>query len=163
MEDKSFLEVVSDENIKKIDIDNLLVSAFKNMIIELQNYFNKEGYTKEINYKDFLEEYLLSDSNRKLKIIVTGLLPETVGGDYSSSKCEIRINKDVLNESSETIEHILCHEFIHFLVHHEKDILNGDRLGGETFIDEGYTEQLARMIIPNDSDYYGPIPNILEF
>ena len=162
MEDKSFINICSDENLQKINIDPRLVEAFKGAMYKIQKYFNEHGFSSKINFEEYLRMFLLEDSDEKLSIVV-GDLPSSVGGEYNYYASNIVINTLAVIENPEELEHIICHEFIHFLVHHSVERMNGDKWGGEKFLDEAITELLAREICPSGGVYYGPLPNMLRF
>ena len=163
MIDTSFIDLIKEENIDKINIDKSLIESFKLAMIKIQEYFNKKNYFNGTKYVEFFNEFLLKNSERKLKIIVSNQLKEGVAGSYSSNSCSLEVNKDYINSNTNVLAHIICHEFIHFITHHKNDILFGDKWAGETFVDEGFTEQLAREIIPVEIEYYGPIPNLIDY
>ena len=45
MDDKSFVNLISDDVIKKKKIDTRLKAPFKRVVKKLQAYFNANGYT----------------------------------------------------------------------------------------------------------------------
>ena len=162
MEDKSFINLTNDEYINKMNIDPRLVEALKNVLIKIQTYFNEHGFSHIENYEEYMIKYLVEESDYKLNIVIEKL-PASIGGCYSFIARKLIINEDVINNTPDELEHVLCHEFLHFLVDHSIDIMYGDRWYGEDFIDEGYTELLAREICPSNGIYYGPIPNLFDF
>jgi hypothetical protein len=162
MENTSFIDFCNDDYISKMNIDPRLVDALKNVLKKIQVYFNNNGYSNIENYQEYLMNYLVLDSEYKLNIGIEEL-NTSIGGYYNFYNRQLSINSDVINNHPEELEHVLCHEFIHFLVHHSIDLMYGDRWVGEDFIDEGYTELLAREICPSNGIYYGPIPNLLDF
>lgn len=154
--DKSFIDLLSDDNIKRISIDPRLIVPFKNVMIKMQEYFNANGYTTQRNYKDFFEKFLLSEIIDKLKIIVDNE-PSKIGASgiyrHNNEKQEIHIDERYLN--TQEVESTLCHEFIHFLVmrdlsktgHYDIEIKDGG------FINEALTEMLTQQIYPNSKSY----------
>jgi len=162
MNDRCFINVTNENNLIKVNIDSRLIESFKRVMLKLQYYLNEHDLSLEVNYEEYLNKYLLSESKEKLSIIVDEL-DYSIGGDYSSNEKRIRINEDVLNNHIEELDHVLCHEFIHFLIHHHSDILYGSNFMGQLFIDEAFTELLAREVIPSKNIYYGALPNIMNF
>lgn len=154
--DKSFIDLLSDNNIKRISIDPRLIVPFKNVMIKMQEYFNANGYTTQRNYKDFFEKFLLSEIIDKLKILVDNE-PSKIGASgiyrHNNEKQEIHIDERYLN--TQEVESTLCHEFIHFLVmrdlsktgHYDIEIKDGG------FINEALTEMLTQQIYPNSKSY----------
>ena len=65
MEDKSFINLLTEENLAKINIDPRLVDSFKRVMKKMQVYFNSNGYTSERDYQAFFYEYLLNPDNTK--------------------------------------------------------------------------------------------------
>ena len=65
MSDTGFVDVIKEENLKKINIDERLVEAFKLAMVKMQEYFNKHNYANGIKYTQFFNKYLLEDSERK--------------------------------------------------------------------------------------------------
>lgn len=59
VEDKSFIDLLTEENLSKIDIDSRLVDSFKRVTDKLQTYFNANGYTSQRDYKKFLRNIYL--------------------------------------------------------------------------------------------------------
>ena len=60
MNDTNFVDLLTDDNIKRINIDPRLIEAFKNVMIKIQEYFNKTGISSKVNFKEMFENYLLS-------------------------------------------------------------------------------------------------------
>ena len=56
MEDKSFINLLTEENLAKINIDSRLVDSFKRVMKKMQVYFNSNGYTSERDYQAFFYE-----------------------------------------------------------------------------------------------------------
>ena len=152
MEDNSFVYFTQDDVLKNIDIDPRLVESFKRVMTRLQKYFNEKGYTKDRDYREYLEKYLLKSNDKSISIQVEDNMQPGVGGYYYKLKCKIRINEEKLKCAEEELDITLCHEFIHFLVMHElrygeaeKAIINGG------FINEALTQLLAEEVIPNSN------------
>ena len=59
VEDKSFIDLLTEENLSKIDIDPRLIDCFKRVTDKLQTYFNANGYTSQRDYKNFLRNIYL--------------------------------------------------------------------------------------------------------
>lgn len=166
VEDKSFIDLLTEENLSKIDIDPRLVDSFKRVTDKLQTYFNANGYTSQRDYKKFFEEYLFKDMDSKLRIRVSDE-PSKIGaaGFYIHNQgiTEIHIDETYLNDE-EYLDQVFCHEFIHFLVmrgldsveYPDPEIKNGG------FINEALTEMLTQQIYPN-SNAYQPQVNMLKF
>ena len=150
MEDNSFTYFTQDEVLSKMDIDPRLVEVFKYVMNSIQKHFNEKGYTKDRDYKAFLERNLLKDGKRHIRIYVDENMREEVGGEYNRYYSTLRINSNKFDGPKGNLYRSFCHEFIHFLVLHEisyKDselsIINGG------FINEALTELLAREIVPD--------------
>lgn len=166
VEDKSFIDLLTEENLSKIDIDSRLVDSFKRVTDKLQTYFNANGYTSQRDYKKFFEEYLFKDMDSKLRIRVSDE-PSKIGAAglyiHNQEITEIHIDETYLN-NEETLDSIFCHEFIHFLAmrgldsveYPDPEIKNGG------FINEALTEMLTQQIYPN-SNAYQPQVNMLKF
>ena len=166
VKDKSFIDLLTEENLSKIDIDSRLVDSFKRVTDKLQTYFNVNGYTSQRDYKKFFEEYLFKDMDSKLRIRVSDE-PSKIGAAglyiHNQEITEIHIDETYLN-NEETLDSIFCHEFIHFLVmrgldsveYPDPEIKNGG------FINEALTEMLTQQIYPN-SNAYQPQVNMLKF
>lgn len=166
MEDKSFINLLSDENLSKIDIDSRLTASFKRVIDKLQTYFNANGYTSQRDYKNFFEEYLLKNADSKLRMMVSNE-PSKIGAAgfyrHRQDAAEIHIGEEYL-EYDELLDSIFCHEFIHFLAMRGLDEIEYPDLeiknGG--FINEALTEMLTQQIYPN-SNSYQPQVDMLKF
>lgn len=159
MEDRSFINLCRDDMIARLDIDPRIVDVFKNVMKKMQAYFNANGYTSERDYGKFFETYLL---DKKFRIAFETTLNPIVGGFYSQSKNKIVINEKRINSNSSYIEKILCHEFIHFLVHGLKKDSDKvyDKVGA--FIDEALTDSLACQMYHISSGYVSQV-SMLEF
>lgn len=114
MKDKSFLYFTQDEIISKMNIDSRIQDTFKNVFMKIQDYFNQKGYTDERNYYNFLSEIMLDpESPFSIKIDDTHFLISEFEGRHDFYKNEILLN--INNLQSNSLEHILCHEIVHFL------------------------------------------------
>lgn len=166
VEDKSFIDLLTEENLSKIDIDPRLIDSFKRVTDKLQTYFNANGYTSQRDYKKFFEEYLFKDMDSKLRIRVSDE-PSKIGASgfyiHNQGITEIHIDETYLNKE-ETLDQIFCHEFIHFLVMRELDVAEypDPEIKNGGFINEALTEMLTQQIYPN-SNSYQPQVNMLKF
>lgn len=165
MIDSSFIDLLSDDNIKKINIDPRLIEPFRNIMKKMQEYFNTKGYTLQRNYKEFFEKFLLSEISDKLKIIIDNE-PSKIGASgiyrHNDQTQEIHIDEKYLN--TQYCESTLCHEFIHFLVMrdlHENGFYDNEIKDGG-FINEALTEMLTQQMYPN-SRSYEPQVEMLKF
>ena len=57
MQDTSFIDLINEDNLSKINIDENLISIFKNAMKNFQTYFNYMGYTKTRDYEKFFSKY----------------------------------------------------------------------------------------------------------
>lgn len=154
MEDKSFINLISEENLSKINIDPRIVDSFKRVMKKIQVYFNANGYTSERNYQEYFNEYLLNtDSSKNLSFFINDE-PGKIGAAGFYNYVSICIDESLIGKN-EKLDATLCHEFIHFLV--MKGIFNDleankeIRFGG--FINEALTEMLTRQMYPNGWAY----------
>lgn len=165
MEDKSFINLLTEENLAKINIDPRLVDSFKRVMKKMQVYFNSNGYTSERDYQTFFNEYLLNPDNTKNLSLFLNDEPSKIGagGFYTSDGKRICIDESN-SRKDENLDSTLCHEFIHFLV--MRGIINEQyadpqiRFGG--FINEALTEMLNRQMYPN-SGAYEPQVSMMQF
>ena len=156
MEDKSFINLLTEENLAKINIDPRLVDSFKRVMKKMQVYFNSNGYTSERDYQAFFNEYLLNPDNTKNLSLFLNDEPSKIGagGFYTNDGKRICIDESN-SRKNENLDSTLCHEFIHFLV--MRGIINEQyadpqiRFGG--FINEALTEMLNRQMYPNSGAY----------
>ena len=165
MEDKSFINLLTEENLAKINIDPRLVDSFKRVMKKMQVYFNSNGYTSERDYQAFFYEYLLNPDNTKNLSLFLNDEPSKIGADGFYTNDGKRICIDESNSrKDENLDSTLCHEFIHFLV--MRGIIDEQyadpqiRFGG--FINEALTEMLNRQMYPN-SGAYEPQVSMMEF
>lgn len=151
MDDKSFVNLISDDVLNEIKIDTRLRAPFKRVVKKLQAYFNANGYTAQRDYKTFFEENLIG---KNFKIYVSDE-PSKIGalGFYSKAKQCICIDEGLLEKPH--LEPTLCHEFTHFLVMNDKSVPSG-------FINEAQTEMFTRQIYPI-SRSYEPQVRMMEF
>ncbi len=165
MEDKSFINLLTEENLAKINIDSRLVDSFKRVMKKMQVYFNSNGYTSERDYQAFFYEYLLNPDNTKNLSLFLNDEPSKIGagGFYTNDGKKICIDESN-SRKDENLDSTLCHEFIHFLV--MRGIIDEQyadpqiRFGG--FINEALTEMLNRQMYPN-SGAYEPQVSMMEF
>jgi len=117
MNDSSFIFFTQDEIISKMNIDPRIQESFKNVFIRIQEYLNKKGYTNGKSYLDFLSKKMIDlDEPFSIKIDDTNILVSEFEGKFDYTQNTLLINAANLN--SPNLEHILCHEIIHFLSHH---------------------------------------------
>ena len=115
MEDKSFINLISEENLSKINIDPRIVDSFKRVMKKIQVYFNANGYTSERNYQEYFNEYLLNtDSSKNLSFFINDE-PGKIGAAGFYNYVSICIDESLIGKN-EKLDATLCHEFIHFLV-----------------------------------------------
>lgn len=151
MDDKSFVNLISDDVLNEIKIDPRLRETFKRVIKKMQAYFNANGYTSQRDYKTFFEENLIG---KNFKIYVSDE-PSKIGalGFYHKAKQCICIDEGLLESAH--LESTLCHEFTHFLVMNDKSVPSG-------FINEAQTEMFTRQIYPTSCSYE-PQVRMMEF
>lgn len=165
MEDKSFVTLLSEDNLSRINIDSRLVDSFKRVMKKMQVYFNSNGYTFERNYQEFFNEYLFNpDSSKNLSFFLNDE-PSKIGagGFYTIDGKKIYIDESN-TITNENLDSTLCHEFIHFLV--MRGIVDGQtadpQIKSGDFINEALTEMLTRQMYPNSSAYE-PQVRMMEF
>lgn len=151
MDDRSFVNLISDDVLSEIKIDPRLREPFKRIIKKMQAYFNANGYTSQRDYKTFFEENLIG---KNFKIYVSDE-PSKIGalGFYNKTKQCICIDEGLLESAH--LESTLCHEFTHFLVMNDKSVPSG-------FINEAQTEMFTRQIYPTSCSYE-PQVRMMEF
>lgn len=151
MDDKSFVNLISDDVLNEIKIDPRLRETFKRVIKKMQAYFNANGYTSQRDYKTFFEENLIG---KNFKIYVSDE-PSKIGalGFYHKAKQCICIDEGLLESAH--LESTLCHEFTHFLVMNDQSVPSG-------FINEAQTEMFTRQIYPTSCSYE-PQVRMMEF
>jgi len=174
-ENTYFIDLLKDENLSKIDIDPALIPAFKNVMMNIQKYFDERGYTNDRDYARLFRDFILTDDEDKKMSFDVSDEPSKRGatGFYVGKKHRIVIDKSIIN--SRDLEKTLCHEFIHFLVMHQmyfiKDVkkIKGNeenpifRGGDGGFINEALTELLARQIYPEHAGSYEAQVSMLKF
>ena len=151
MADLTFSEARNGKNIVRTQIDPRLIKSYTRVLSKLHAFVFQRGYHDRpgYNYRQIFDEFVYTDDDeKKLKIIVSKE-PDKIGayGFYNTYKNEIHVDESVL-DNEELLEHVLCHEFIHFLVHincikvpdAEPDIVTGG------MIDEALTEMLATTL-----------------
>ena len=147
MEDKSFIDLISDKNINKMSIDERLIPYFKKMMKYMGKYFNYMGYTKERNYKEFFDKYLLHPYYKLLIQCNNKPNNKACDGYFSYSENKLVISEELLKESIGDILGVFTHEFIHFLV--VDNIKNKNEfLTNYYSINEAMTEILKNRIFP---------------
>ncbi len=162
MEDTSFIDLLKEENLSKIDIDPRLMESFKNVLKKMQAYFNANGYTGLRNYAEFFEEFLLTeDKNKKLPILLNKELSEIKALGFYSPK-GIAIDESCVDRG--VTESVLCHEFIHFIVMRgiHNDPYKDANISKGGFVNEALTEMLTNQIYP-ESRAYRPQVKMMEF
>ena len=164
MKDKSFLNLITDENMSKINIDPRLIESFKRVMNTIQEYFNANGYTEQRDYQAFFNEYLLNpDNSKNLSILMVDEIQKGTFGYYTSDGKKICINSSI-EKNDWSLDATLCHEFIHFLV--MRGLINNNlseaviRNGG--FINEALTEMLTKQMYPY-SNSYEPQVQMMKF
>ena len=65
MDDKSFVSLLNEDILEKINIDAELIESFKRVMNTIQEYFNANGYTEQRDYQAFFNEYLSVFINAK--------------------------------------------------------------------------------------------------
>ena len=79
MDDKSFVSLLNEDILEKINIDAELIESFKRVIRKIQEYFNSNGYTLERDYGKFFNDYLInSDTTKSSKEILTFLISKEI-------------------------------------------------------------------------------------
>lgn len=72
MEDTSFIDLLREENLSRINIDPRLIDAFKNVMKNIQLYFNEKGYSSEREYAKLFNDYILTqDTAKKMSFVVS--------------------------------------------------------------------------------------------
>ena len=54
-----FLELTTEENLRKLNIDPRLVDSFKRVMAKVQQYFDSHGYSDKIDFETIVNDYLL--------------------------------------------------------------------------------------------------------
>ena len=158
--DKPFIYLI--DNLDKVDIDERLIPIFKEMLMLVEEYFEKNDLLDTMDFISFFDKYYINDSEDKIKLIVKKRTETDWHSCYDAENHQIRMNDD------ELFVHHLCHEFIHSLAHKMFDETKKDydRISSEVFLNEGATENLARKIsgdLPKNSDRYNDNVAFSEF
>lgn len=134
-----FLELLKEENLKKIKITDDLIPTFKIVIYKIDDYFKKNNLLEARNWKYFFERFLLSSSEEQMSMRVENETKEGIGGRYDKDNKKLSIVKpdDI---------YAFCHEFIHFLVMHDSNSFNS-KISDSSFFNEGMTEYLSSCIM----------------
>ena len=166
MEDRSFVDLLSKGNLDKIEIDPRLIDSFRRVMRKIQKFFNDRGYTKERNYRKFLQDLLLKEGTGKYKIVVSKELSQRkANGLFSMLQRRIYINESILDDP-ETLDGVLCHEFIHFLVVAGAfyDLQTDKEALKTAFMNEALTQMLTEAIMQEDnSAVYKPQTSMARF
>jgi hypothetical protein len=171
----AFIDLTKPENLKRLDIDPVLIPAFVSVMKKMQNYFSKKGLIYANNYAMMFEKLLLTDGPNKWKIQVGKLT--TADGMTEVGKKLITISKERVDKKHWLLEQIICHEFIHFLVMadlpyieqqdgsfiQDKSRLTMPHFDGGSFTNEAYTQILTNKIIPVESPYYFTLVSMMNF
>lgn len=136
--DSPFLELISDENIKKLKIDNDLIDEFKSVIKKIDKFFKENNLMDVRDWRSFFHKYLLTDSDEQVSICFNEYDNNSWGGCYYKKEKKISVRDKTVNS--------LCHEFIHFMVMHDSNSLNR-KISDCRFINEGMTEFLTGCIL----------------
>ena len=144
-----FLELISEDNLKKMKIDADLISPFKIVIYKIDEYFQKHNLINCRDWQAFFEKFLLSESEEQVSInmIKNSAIKDAIGEYDKDDKRISIINPNDI--------HTFCHEFIHFLVMHDSNILDAE-ISNSAFFNEGMTEYLTSRILGtgNGSSYF---------
>lgn len=54
-----FLELTTEENLKRLNIDPRLVDSFKRVVPKVQEYFDSHGYSEKVDFETIINDYLL--------------------------------------------------------------------------------------------------------
>lgn len=138
--DSPFLELISDENIKKLKIDNELIDEFKSVIKKIDKFFKENNLMDVRDWRSFFNKYLLTNSDEQVSICFNEYDNNSWGGCYNKNDKMISVRKKDKNA--------LCHEFIHFMVMHDSNSLNR-KVSDSRFLNEGMTEFLTGCITGN--------------
>lgn len=151
MKDTCFIDLIKEENLKRINIDPRLIDTFKRVMERMQKYFNDNGYNSVCDYKKFFEETILtSDESKKMTFLISNEpLQNGALGFYKKNENVIHIDESILS-SQVDLMHVFCHEFIHFLSMHKSEefVLPLYKMKIESgFSNEAMTEIFARKIV----------------
>lgn len=153
----TFLDLCKPENIERMNIDERLVPAFKNVMRKLHNFFEANGYYQSRNYSELIESRLLSGDDNSFNFIISQELSLGIDGLYDafntppSIKVASYLVEGVNGVNQNRLEEVICHEFIHFLV------MTDTKYTWETirgsFFNEALTELLNQQIYPGSKSY----------
>ena len=143
IENSPFLELISDENIKKLKIENDLIDEFKSIIKKIDKFFKENNLMDVKDWRSFFNKYLLTNSDEQVSIGFKEYTNNSWGGCYNKNDKMISVRKENKNT--------LCHEFIHFLVMHDSNSLNR-KVSDSRFFNEGMTEFLTGCITGNGNN-----------
>lgn len=138
IENSPFLELISDENIKKLKIENELINEFKSIIKKIDKFFKDNNLMGAKDWRSFFNKYLLTDSDEQVSISLSEHIDDGCGGYYNKKEKKISVRNKKSNS--------LCHEFIHFMVMHDSNSLNR-KVSDCRFLNEGMTEFLTGCIL----------------
>lgn len=163
--DNSFLNLTTEENIKKIKIDEELIPPFKKIMRNFQEFFNYMGYTNTRDYNEFFSKYMISKYSISNIKIECNTRPNRIDsmGLYDYYKRRITVDSSLLDEPQDVLD-TLTHEFIHFLIIH--NVRNKNIEGSiidEQYINEALTEMLKMKILPLTYQSYLPYILMISF
>ena len=69
MSKQVFLELTSEENIKRLNLDPRLTDSFKRVMTRILEYFDSLGYSEMVDYESILNEYLFPQEEINKDII----------------------------------------------------------------------------------------------
>ena len=163
MIDTSFIDLIKEENLRKIDIDIRLIPTFKKTMVNFQRYFNYMGYTKTRNYQEFFNKYLLTSNKvKKIKIECNNKPSKQNSlGYYCYYDRKIVIDEKNLKSTLELLS-TFTHEFIHFLVV-ENFMEKNNVMYTNSFFEESLTESLKMKILPYSFKSYLPEINLTNY
>ena len=145
----------------KLNVAPELEQTFKNVIRRMAVYFEANGYLDKRDYTEMFKKYLI-DGDFKFEVSDE---PSKIGagGFYNFFENRIVIDSNIMENGLE-LEQVLCHEFIHFLVMHDiykKRFTEDKKI---RFINEAFTESLARNIYPEvKTNAYEPQVKMMDF
>lgn len=145
MEDRPFLYLIQPDILEQLNIDPRLRDAFVNVMKKMDAYFYANGYYKLKDYKKFFCDYLI---NKDFSILCNDE-PSKIGADGFYDKAKKRIVVDISRLGSKSLDGIICHEFIHFIVMHDLDPKrhSADIVQGG-FFNEAFTQMLTLQMFP---------------
>ena len=145
MEDRPFLYLTQPDVLDKINIDPRLRDAFVNVMKRMDAYFYANDYYKLKDYKKFFCDYLIG----KDFSILCNDEPSKIGAGGFYDKAQKNIVVDISRLGSKSLEGVICHEFIHFIVMHDLDPKrhSADIVQGG-FFNEAFTQMLTLQMFP---------------